>query len=139
MNDAIKRYGKTSLLAKVQLKLNDALAALAPKIETIKLSDSAVTNLITKKTTTNNRSALKLNKTLYVGFNYINFEPKTTWLDATLIDLTTKTVIARKPIVISSQFGEHFFEINFPTGYLNNHNYKLELKLNKRALISKSF
>ena len=131
---AIQRYGKSALLASVQLKLDDAMDALAPKIETIKLSNLPVNNLIS-----NNSTKLKLNNTLYVGFNFINFDPKTTWLDATLFDITKRTTVARKPVVISSQFGEHFFEINLPTKGFSNHKYKLELRLKNRILVSKSF
>ncbi len=132
---AIQRYGKSSLLANVQLKLNDALDQLAPKIETMKLSDSPVNNLITKNSA---NAILQLKQTLYIGFNFINFDPKTTWLDATLFNNNGRK-IAQKPVVISSQFGEHFFEVNLSTKYFTNDHYKLELKLKNRVLISKSF
>ena len=136
---AIKRFGKSSLLANVQLKLNDAFEALAPKIETVKLSELTVTNLITKNSTQQTALNLKLKQTLYIGFNYINFEQNTTWLDATLYDLTKGIIVARKPIVISSQFGEHFFDINLPTNFFTNHKYKLELRFENKILLSKSF
>ena len=136
---SIKRYGRSSLLAGVQLKLNDALAEIAPKIETIKLSALEISSLITKNYNKKTILALKLKQTLYVGFNYINFEPQTTWLDATLVDVTNKIVVARKPIVISNQFGEHFFEVNLPTGSFNPHNYKIEIRLKNRVLVSKTF
>ena len=136
---AIKRYGRTSLLASVQLKLNDALSEIAPKIETIKLSSSAITDLITKNYRKQDNTALKLQQTLYVGFNFINFDPKTTWLDVTLTDLTNKTVVARKPIVISNQFGEYFFEISSQKSFASHHKYKIELSLKNRTLISKVF
>ena len=127
------------MLANVQLKLNDALDALAPKIETTKLSASTVNNLILKNSAQQTDLILKLNNTLYIGFNYINFDPKTTWLDATLFDITERITVARKPVVISNQFGEHFFEIDLPTNGFSNHKYKLEIRLKNRVLVSKSF
>ena len=139
---AFQRYGRSSLLASVQLKLNDALGELAPQIKTIKLSHSAVNNLITKNTlqnTTKQIQTLNLYRSLYVGFNFINFNPTTTWLDATLIDITKNIIVARKPVVISSQFGEHYFEINLPTTSFKSHQYKIELRLKNKILISKSF
>lgn len=139
---AFQRYGRSSLLANVQLKLNDALGELAPQIKTIKLSHSVVKNLITKNTlqnTTKQIQTLNLYRSLYVGFNFINFNPKTTWLDATLIDTTKNIIVARKPVVISSQFGEHYFEINLPATRFKNHQYKIELRLKNKILISKSF
>lgn len=136
---AINRFGKSSLLANVQLKLNDALDALAPKIETTKLSASAVNNLLLKNSAQQTNLILKLKNTLYIGFNFINFDPKTTWLDATLFDITERITVARKPVVISNQFGEHFFEIDLPTNGFSNHQYKLEIRLKNRVLVSKSF
>ena len=53
--------------------------------------------------------------------------------------LPKNIVVARKPIVISSQLGEHFFEVNLPASSFNNHKYKIELKLKNRVLVSKSF
>jgi len=135
LQTAIQRYGRTSLLANVQLKLNDALDELAPQIENIKLSDTPVNNLIT---TNSANATLKLKHTLYVGFSFINFDPKTTWLDVTLLNNNGIT-LSQKPIVISSQFGEHFFEVNLPANGFSNGNYKIELKLKNKILISKSF
>ena len=137
---AMKRFGKSSLLANIQLKLNDAFEALAPKIETIILSASTVTDLITKNSAQQIiNTTLKLKQTLYVGFNFINFDPKTTWLDATLYNLTKGIIVARKPIVISNQFGEYYFDINLATDSVAKHKYKLELRLKNRVLASKSF
>lgn len=133
---AIQRYGKSSLLANAQLKLNDALDALAPKIETIILSSSPISTLVTKNPS---NLILNLENTLYIGFNFINFDPTTTWLDATLFDNLKGIKVIQKPVVISSQFGEHFFEVNLPAkGFINN-KYTLELKLKDKVLITKSF
>ena len=136
LHAAIQRYGRSSLLANVQLKLNDAMDAIAPKVETLKLSHTAIKSLIPNNPA---NLTLKLKETLYVGFNFINFDPKTTWLDVTLFDITKRITVARKPVVISNQFGEHFFEINLPTNGFSNHQYKLELRLKNRILVSKSF
>ena len=136
---AIQRYGKSPLLANVQLKLNDALDEIAPQILNLKLSNSEVTRLVASNSDVKNIETLKLKQTLYAGFNFVNFDPKTTWLDATLINSRSGTKIAQKPVVISTQFGQHFFEVNLPTKYFANGDYKLELKLKNRILISKSF
>lgn len=135
---SIKRYGKSSLFASVQLKLNDALDARAPKVETVKLSNLTITDLITKNSNKKIERVLKLNKILYIGFNFINFDPQTTWLDATLFDITKRTTVTRKPIVISSQLGEHFFDLTLENGF-KNHQYKLELRLKNKVLASKLF
>ena len=141
---AINRYGKTSLLANVQLKLNDALALVAPKIQNMILSHAPVTKV---PATSNTAGSVKLKDTqtlplrniLYVAFNYINFDPTTTWLEATLINSSRERTILQKPVVVSSQFGEHFFEIKLPASGLLNSKYKVELKLKNKVLISKSF
>ncbi|MCW8900589.1 MAG: serine/threonine protein kinase [Gammaproteobacteria bacterium] len=142
---AIQRYGRTSLLANVQLKLNDALEAVAPKIETIQLSHLPIKKLIAttpiqpEKLSLKETQTLRLENMLYVGFNFINFNPTTTWLDATLIDSTREKNILQKPVVVSTQLGEHFFEIKLPASGLKSSMYKVELKLKDKILISKSF
>lgn len=136
---SMKRYGRTALLASVQLKLNDAIAETAPKIETIKLSTSTISNLITKNYSKKTTLSLNLEQTLYVGFNFVNFDPQTTWVDVSLIDVSNKIIVARKPIVISNQLGEYFFSINLPTNFFENHQYKIELKLKNKVLAAKSF
>lgn len=145
LHAAIQRYGKSSLLASVQLKLDDALEAIAPKIEAIKLSPSPLTRVGTissrpsKDDSLNDILTLKLKGTLHIGFSFINFDPKSTWLDVTLLDTTKNTTVMQKPVVVSSQFGEHFFEIKLPSGSLSNSFYKVEIKLKEKVLISDSF
>ena len=142
---AIQRYGKSSLLASVQLKLDDALEAIAPKIEAIKFSPSPLTRVGTLSTRSSKDDSLsdiptlKLKGTLHVGFSFVNFDPKSTWLDVTLLDTTKNTTIMQKPVVVSSQFGEHFFELKLPSGSLSNSFYKVEIKLKEKTLISDSF
>ena len=141
LDAAKKRYGKSSLLANVELRLNDALEEVAPKIERIELSSSPITRLtnVTSANSGKDTQTLRLNNTLYVGFNFINFNPTTTWLDLTLFDSTRKQMVLQKPIVISTQFGEHFFEVKLPAYGLSKATYKIELKLKDRILISKQF
>lgn len=138
---AKQRYGKSSLLANVELKLNDALEEVAPKIERIELSSSPITRLtnITSASLGKDTQTLRLKNTLYVGFNFINFNPTTTWLDVTLFDSSRKQKVLQKPVVISTQFGEHFFEVKLPAYGLSKGTYKIELKLKDKILISKQF
>jgi len=136
---AIKRYGRSPLLANVQLKLNDALDAGAPKIETIKLSSKPITRLRSNIAEPKKMQTLQLKHTLYIGFNFINFDPATTWLDVTLFNKSHNSKIIQKPVIISSQFGEYFFDMTLPTQGFKNHQYKIEIKLKNRVLASKSF
>lgn len=136
---AIQRYGKSSLLAAAQLKFNDAINALLPRIETIQLSQTPVNLLQLNNPASTQPETLNLVNTLYVGFNFINFDPKTTWLEVALYNKATNMLIAQKPIVVSSQFGEYFFEINPTEQKFTTGEYKLELKLNEKVLKSKSF
>ena len=135
---AIQRYGRSSLLANVQLKLNDAKAAIAPKIETIKLSHLPVNDLITQRLVANNTESLPLKRTLYIGFNFINFDPKESWLDVTIFN-HKNIKVAQKPIVITSQSGEHYFEISSPANIFSRGSHKIELKFKNRVLVSKNF
>ncbi|MDH5369876.1 MAG: hypothetical protein OEW99_07615, partial [Gammaproteobacteria bacterium] len=56
-----------------------------------------------------------------------------------LFDTNKRITIAQKPIVISNQFGEYFFEINLPIKGFTNGKYNVELKLKDKTLKSKSF
>lgn len=145
LQEATKRYGKSSLLANVQLKLNDAMEAVAPKIADIKLSASPITRIDLGTSKSSNELplsdmlTLKVKKSLYVGFNFINFSPETTWLDVTLFDTTKNKTVMQKPIVVSKQFGEYFFDMKLPTGSFTNSFYKVEIKLKNKILISAPF
>lgn len=139
LNAAIKRYGRSSLLASVQLKLKDAKDALAPRIDTFLLSSTQLTSLVSKTAVTSDNQTLSLEKTLYIAFSFINFNTGSNWLDVILVDKTTSTIVAQKPVVVSSQFGEHYFEINLPVKNFQNHQYKIEIKLNNKLLKSRSF
>ncbi|MDH5394692.1 MAG: serine/threonine protein kinase [Gammaproteobacteria bacterium] len=136
-NAAIQRYGRTPLLANAQLKLNDAIAARAPKIETIMLSHSPVKAVSTPQSL--DAEVLQLNNTLYIGFNYINFDPGSTWLEADLYANNGNTLIAQKPVVISKQFGEHFFDITLQARTFTAGQYKITLKIKDKILQSKTF
>ena len=145
LNDAIKRYGKSSLLANVQLKLNDAMEAVAPKITAIKLSASPIKRIDLTNSQSSNELplsdmlTLKVKKSLYVGFNFINFSPETTWLDVTLVDTQKNRTVMQKPIVVSKQFGEYFFDMKLPSGSFTNSFYNVEIKLKNKILISAPF
>ena len=139
LHAAMQRYGKSPLLANVQLKLNDALDEIAPQIINLKISNSEISKLVATNSIMNKIETLKLKQSLYVGFNFVNFDQNTTWLDATVFNSRTGTKVAQKPVVISTQFGQHFFAVNLPTKYFSNGDYKLELKLKNRVLISKLF
>ncbi len=134
---AQQRYGKTPLLGQVQLKLHDALEAIAPKITLSRLSAKPVTSLVV--TNVSNPNSLKLRNTLYAGFSYTNFGPGTSWLDAYIIDEKTQTRLAQKPVVISGQSGEHFFSIQLNNRYFKKGHYRLVVKLKKRILLDKVF
>ena len=134
---AQQRYGKTPLLGQVQLKLHDALEAIAPKITLSRLSAKPVTTLVV--TNASNPNSLKLRNTLYAGFSYTNFNPGTSWLDAYIIDEKNQARLTQKPVVISGQSGEHFFSIQLNNRYFKNGRYRLLVKLKKRILLDRGF
>lgn len=134
LNEAIKRYGKTSLLAKTQLKLNDALEALAPSIMLLKFNNSPLSTLAGK-----NKTSLQLDRMLYVGFKYINFKSATTLIQAILRDGSGQMVLAKKPVVVSNSNGEYFFSLSLTEKGFSEGRYKLDLSVNNKTLISKTF
>ncbi len=134
LHTAIQRYGKTPLLASVQLKLDDAYAAIAPQLPRLQLATQPFKTLVT----VNKRQRLAGSKTLYIGFSYVNFEPGTTWLEALLLD-NKHHRIAQQPVVISGQSGEHFFNIRLHNKPLRQGRYRLVIKLKNRVLVERDF
>ena len=134
LKEATRRYGKTPLLAKTQLKLNDALEALAPNIMLAKFNNRPFTSLAGE-----NKISLELDRTLYVGFKYINFKSATTLVQATLFDGAGKVQLAKKPVIVSDETGEYYFNISLPDNNFSDGRYKLDLSVNSKTLISKSF
>jgi serine/threonine-protein kinase PpkA len=134
LDKASQYFSKTKAIRAAELKLSMAIEETRPKIQRIVFSEIQLSSLATPQT-----DKLQLSRTLYIGFDYQNFETETTLLQAVLMDGTGRVQIAQKPVIISGAAGEHYFYIDLPVEGFADGSYTLQLKLDDQQLIAGSF
>jgi len=82
---------------------------------------------------------LQLGRTLYIGFEYKNFEDETTLLQAALMDGAGRVQIAEKPVIVTDTSGEHYFSIDLPVEGFADGSYSLQLKYENKQLNAGTF
>lgn len=131
---AQKRFGNSSSVRDAKAQLARAIEVTRPKVTRLLLSSSPLPSLDAIQ-----EDRLQLTRILYVGFEYTNFEPENTLLQAILMDGTGQVKIAQKPVIVSGKAGEHFFDIQLPVEGFTEGSYKLELVLGNDQLTTSSF
>ena len=134
LDKASQLFSKTGAIRAAELKLSLAMEETLPKIQRIIFNESRLSSLNIPQT-----GKLQLGRTLYIGFDYQNFESETTLLQAILMDGTGRIQIAQKPVIISGTSGEHYFDIDLPVEGFSDGSYSLQLKLDNKQLIAGSF
>ena len=127
-------FGKSTAYRKAERQLEEAIAASRPSVESIVFSGSQLSSLNSPQS-----EKLQLGRTLYIGFDYQNFEAETTLLQAVLMDGTGRVQIAEKPVIISGESGEHYFSIDLPVEGFADGSYSLQLKHDNKQLNANSF
>jgi hypothetical protein len=82
---------------------------------------------------------LQLGRTIYIGFEYKNFEAESTLLQAALMDGTGRVQIAEKPVIIDGASGVHYFSIDLPVEGFTDGSYSLQLKYQNKQLNAGTF
>ena len=134
LDQASQYFSKTKAIRATELKLSLAIEDSKPKVEHLIFSETPLASLDTPQA-----YKLQLGRTLYIGFDYRNFEAETTSLQAVLMDGTSRILIAQKPVIINGASGEHYFDMDLPAEGFADGNYTLQLKLNDRQLIADTF
>ena len=129
-----KRFGNSPAVRNSQLLLEQAIEATRPKITRVLLSDTPLANLDQPR-----RDALKPSRSLYVGFEYANFDPDTTLLQAVLMDGAGTVTIAQKPVIVSESAGTQYFDMQLPVEGFAEGSYKIDLRLENTPLASETF
>lgn len=129
-----KRFGNRPGIQQTRAMLDQAIEARRPKITRLLLSASPIDTLDQPKP-----DALRPSRSLYVGFEYTNFDPDTTLLQAVLMDGAGAVTIAQKPVVVSAKSGTAFFDIQLPVEGFAEGSYKVELLLENTPLVSETF
>jgi hypothetical protein len=134
LDKASQYFSKTKAIRAAELKLSLAIEETRPKVQRIIFSETQLSSLATPQA-----EKLQLGRTLYIGFDYQNFESETTLLQAVLMDGTGRVQIAQKPVIITGAAGEHYFDIDLPVEGFADGSYSLQLKLDNQQLIAGSF
>ena len=127
-------FGNSKAYHRTKQQLALAIEESRPKVQHLVFSETQITSLDIPQA-----YKLQLGRTLYIGFDYQNFEGKTTLLHAVLMDGTGRVQIAQKPVIITGAAGEHYFDIDLPVEGFMDGSYILQLKLDNQKLISDSF
>lgn len=127
-------FGNSKAYRKAELQLALAVEATQPKVQRILFSGTRLSSLASPQT-----EKLQLGRTLYIGFDYKNFEAETTLLQAVLLDGTGRVQIAEKPVLINGESGEHYFSIDLPVEGFADGSYSLQLKHEGKQLNANTF
>jgi serine/threonine protein kinase len=127
-------FGNSQAVHKIQTQLDKAIEAQRPRIDRLRLSASPIENLDGPQP-----DSLQLSRSLYVGFEYANFDPENTLLQAVLSDGSGAVKFAQKPVVVSGETGTVFFDLQLPVEGFTGGSYKLELFLENTPLASSPF
>jgi serine/threonine-protein kinase PpkA len=129
-----KYFGNSKAYRKAELQLALAIEATQPMVQRIIFSGTQLSSLTSPQT-----EKLQLGRTLYIGFDYKNFEAETTLLQAVLMDGTGRVKIAEKPVIINGASGEHYFSIDLPVEGFSDGSYSLQLKYENKQLNANTF
>ncbi|MDH3947440.1 MAG: protein kinase [Gammaproteobacteria bacterium] len=133
--ETVRQYfGNSKAYRKAELQLALAIEATQPKVQRIIFSRTQLSSL-----TAPQAEKLQLGRTLYIGFDYKNFEDETTLLQAILMDGTGRVQIAEKPVIINGASGEHYFSIDLPVEGFADGSYSLQLKFENKQLNANTF
>ena len=133
LNKADNYFKNSPLLSSARAELDAAIDASLPKVSRILFSDKVITSLDSQQTT------IQPSRTLHIGFEYKNFANETTLIQANLLDGSGQVQIAQKPVILNTANGTHYFYMELPVEGFADGTYNLELILNKKSLIKKSF
>lgn len=129
-----KYFGNSKAYRKAELQLALAIEATQPMVQRIIFSGTQLSSLASPQA-----EKLQLSRTLYIGFDYKNFEAETTLLQAVLMDGTGRVKIAEKPVLINGASGEHYFSIDLPVEGFSDGSYSLQLKHEDKQLNANTF
>ena len=133
--ETVRQYfGKSKAYLNAEQQLAQAIDAARPNVQRIIFSRTQLSSLISPQA-----EKLQLGRTIYIGFEYKNFEAESTLLQAALMDGTGRVQIAEKPVIIDGASGEHYFSIDLPVEGFTDGSYSLQLKYQNKQLNAGTF
>jgi len=127
-------YGQSNRIVEVESMLEKAIAAAQPQVNRILFSATPLQSLDQPQAET-----LQPGRTLYIGFHFKNMKNASTLLQAVLLDGAGRIQISQKPVIVSGNQGDHFFQIDLPVEGFSEGSYILELRLDNKRLLSQPF
>jgi len=127
-------FGKSKAYRDAEQQLAQAVEAVRPNVQRIIFSGTQLSSLSSPQA-----EKLQLGRTIYIGFDYKNFEAETTLLQAALMDGAGRVQIAEKPVIINGASGEHYFSIDLPVEGFTDGSYSLQLKYENNQLNAGTF
>lgn len=131
-------FGSSERLIGLELALEHAIEAdfLArqPRISEVLVSSNPTDSLGQSQAET-----LNVDRTIYIGFQYENFEAATSVVQAMLYDGSRTIQIAEVPVIVSGKSGVKFFQIDRPVEGFAEGGYNIDLLLNQKRLNTLSF
>ena len=121
-------------LRPLEAELEQAIEARRPRIDRLVFSAMPLLSLDQPRP-----EVLQPGRTLYIGFHFRNMEDAPTLLQAVLLDGAGRVQIAQKPVILSASEGDHFFQLDLPVEGFSEGSYILEMRLENRLLLRRSF
>ena len=133
--ETVRQYfGKSKAYRDAEQQLAQAIDVARPNVQRIIFSGTQLSSL-----TSPQAEKLQLGRTIYIGFEYKNFEAESTLLQAALMDGTGRVQIAEKPVIIDGASGEHYFSIDLPVEGFTDGSYSLQVKYQNKQLNAGTF
>jgi len=104
-----------------------------------KVPQMLVSNTMPSSISQLQQDSLKVDRTLYIGFSYANFNSATSVVHAVLYDGSRTIQIAQVPVVVSGEEGVKFFPIERPVDGFAAGGYNIDLMLNQDRLSTLAF
>lgn len=127
---AEKFFKQSHAIAQIRKKLNKILDTILPRIAQIRFSNKLLTSMA-------ETSLVKIQpgQTLYIGFQYKNFNRQSTKLQAQLLTQTGDRQLATEMITVYGSSGVQYFEIQLPLTGVTSGNYVLQINMGDSRLI----
>lgn len=132
---AEKYFSDSERVQQARVSLDAAIDANTPKIQRIKVSALKLDNL----NVADARVLSGVERTIYVGFSFADFQQQTSVVQAILFDGAHSLEIAQVPVIVSGRDGSAFFTIERAVHGFNSGGYSVDLILGGDLLASTVF
>lgn len=132
---AERSFASASAVLQERALLDGAIDAITPKIPQVQISASALEYVATEKT----ESLTGVERTIYIGFSFADFQQPTSVVQAVLFDGGRSVKMAQVPVIVSGKNGTAFFTIERAVHGFGSGGYHIDLILDNHLLASSVF